>query len=127
MIEVLYIRVPEKVERENLFIHLQGFVSGECYNEVLGYKNKEVALRRLLGETLISFALREYWGLPLGSYRILRGEKGKPFMCFLISLIQENTWFAPCRIGRSGLISKNGLKHGWRLPDAFFMSERYGC
>ena len=54
MIEVLYIRVPEKVERENLFIHLQGFVSGECYNEVLGYKNKEVALRRLLGETLIT-------------------------------------------------------------------------
>ena len=42
MIEALYIRVPEKVERENLFIHLQGFVSGECYNEVLGYKNKEV-------------------------------------------------------------------------------------
>ena len=88
MIEVLYIRVPEKVERENLFIHLQGFVSGECYNEVLGYKNKEVALRRLLGETLISFALREYWGLPLGSYRILRGEKGKPFI-----VGRENVFF----------------------------------
>ena len=80
MIKVLYIRIPEHVEQENLFVCLQNFVSGECYNEVLGYKNREVALRRLLGEALVGFALREYWDLPLGTYRIAREEKGKPFI-----------------------------------------------
>lgn len=80
MIKVLYIRIPEHVEQENLFVCLQNFVSGECYNEVLGYKNGKAALRRLLGEALVGFALREYWNLPLGTYRIARGEKGKPFI-----------------------------------------------
>ena len=80
MIKVLYIRIPEHVEQENLFVCLQNFVSGECYNEVLGYKNGKAALRRLLGEALVGFALREYWNLPLETYRIARGEKGKPFI-----------------------------------------------
>lgn len=80
MIEVLFIRVPEEKEREKLFTRLQNFVSVECYDEALGYRSKEVALRRLLGEALVSFALRKYWNLSLGSYRILRGEKGKPFI-----------------------------------------------
>ena len=65
MIEVLYIRVPEKVERENLFIHLQGFVSGECYNEVLGYKNKVVALRRLLGGNIDKFCFTGILGIAV--------------------------------------------------------------
>ena len=80
MINVLFIRVPEVGEREKLFARLQDFVSGECYDEALGYRSKEVALRRLLGEALVGFALRKYWNLSLGTYRIARGEKGKPFI-----------------------------------------------
>jgi len=88
MIEVLFIRIPEVKERERLFACLQDFVSGECYDEALGYRNKEVALRRLSGEALVGIALREYWDLSLGTYRIGREEKGKPFI-----IGRENVFF----------------------------------
>lgn len=88
MIEVLFIRVPGEKEREKLFARLRDFVSGECYDEALGYRSKEVGLRRLLGEALVGFALRKCWDLSLGSYRILRGEKGKPFI-----VGRENVFF----------------------------------
>ena len=45
MIEVLFIRVPGEKEREKLFARLRDFVSGECYDEALGYRSKEVGLR----------------------------------------------------------------------------------
>lgn len=80
MIEVLFIRIPEEKERAKLFVRLQDFVSRECYDEAISYRRKEVALRHLLGEALVVFALRKYWNLSLGTYRIDRGEKGKPFI-----------------------------------------------
>ena len=51
MIEVLFIRVPaESGTRKFVYSLTVCLFSGECYNEALGYKNKEVALRRLLGK-----------------------------------------------------------------------------
>lgn len=80
MIEVLFIQIPVESNRDMIFAGLQSVVSQECYAEALGYGNKEVALRRLLGEALVRFALKRYWNLPSGDYRIARGEKGKPFV-----------------------------------------------
>ena len=80
MIEVLFIRIPLEGNRDTIFAGLQSVVSKECYTEVLGYGSKEVALRRLLGEALVRFALKRYWRLTSGDYRIARGEKGKPFI-----------------------------------------------
>lgn len=62
------------------FAGLKSCVSGECYAEALGYRSKEVALRRLSGEALVRFALKECWNLSPETYRIARGEKGKPFI-----------------------------------------------
>ena len=80
MIEVLFIQIPLEGNRDTIFAGLQSVVSKECYIEVLGYGSKEVALRRLLGEALVRFALKRYWQLTSGDYRIARGEKGKPFI-----------------------------------------------
>ena len=80
MIEVLFIQIPVESNRNTIFARLQSVVSKECYAEALGYRNKEVALRRLLGEALVRFALKMYWHLPPEDYRIVRGEKGKPFI-----------------------------------------------
>ncbi len=80
MIKVLFIRIPADADWEEMFAGLKSCVSGECYAEALGYRSKEVALRRLLGETLVRFALKECWNLSPETYRIARGEKGKPFI-----------------------------------------------
>ena len=80
MIKLLYIQIPEIVEREKLCTRLQDFVSIECYSEAVRYKNKEVSLRHLLGATLVSFALWKYWNLSIENCRISRGIKGKPFV-----------------------------------------------
>ena len=80
MIEVLFIQIPAGANRDKMFAGLRSVVSKECYAEVLGYGNKEVALRRLLGEALVRFALKKYWNLTSEDYRIDRGEKGKPFI-----------------------------------------------
>jgi len=80
MIEVLFIQIPLEGNRDTIFAGLQSVVSRECYTEALGYGSKEVALRRLLGEALVRFALKRYWQLPSRDYRIARGEKGKPFI-----------------------------------------------
>jgi len=80
MIEVLFIQIPAGVNRDKMFVGLRSVVSKECCAEVLGYGNKEVALRRLLGEALVRFALKKYWNLTSEDYRIDRGEKGKPFI-----------------------------------------------
>ena len=80
MIEVLFIQIPAGANRDKMFVGLRSVVSKECYVEALGYGNKEVALRRLLGEALVRFALKKYWNLTSEDYRIDRGEKGKPFI-----------------------------------------------
>lgn len=80
MIEVLFIQIPAGANRDKMFAGLRSVVSKECCAEVLGYGNKEVALRRLLGEALVRFALKKYWNLTSEDYRIDRGEKGKPFI-----------------------------------------------
>ena len=80
MIEVLFIQIPAGANRDKMFAGLRSVVSKECYAEVLGYGSKEVALRRLLGEALVRFALKKYWNLTSEDYRIDRGEKGKPFI-----------------------------------------------
>ena len=80
MIEVLFIQIPAGANRDKMFVGLLSVVSKECCAEVLGYGNKEVALRRLLGEALVRFALKKYWNLTSEDYRIDRGEKGKPFI-----------------------------------------------
>lgn len=80
MIEVLFIQIPAGANRDKMFAGLRSVVSKECYAEVLGNGNKEVALRRLLGEALVRFALKKYWNLTSEDYRIDRGEKGKPFI-----------------------------------------------
>ena len=80
MIEVLFIQIPAGANRDKMFAGLRSVVSKECYAEVLGYGNKEVALRRLLGEALVRFALKKYWNLTSEDYRIDRGEKGKHFI-----------------------------------------------
>ena len=80
MIEVLFIQIPAGANRDKMFVGLRSVVSKECCAEVLGYGNKEVALRRLLGEALVRFALKKYWNLTSEDYRIDRGEKGKPFI-----------------------------------------------
>lgn len=80
MIEVLFIQIPAGANRDKMFVGLRSVVSKECCAEALGYGNKEVALRRLLGEALVRFALKKYWNLTSEDYRIDRGEKGKPFI-----------------------------------------------
>ena len=80
MIEVLFIQIPAGANRDKMFAGLRSVVSKGCCAEVLGYGNKEVALRRLLGEALVRFALKKYWNLTSEDYRIDRGEKGKPFI-----------------------------------------------
>ena len=80
MIEVLFIQIPAGANRDKMFVGLRSVVSKECYVEALGYGNKEVALRRLLGEALVRFALKKCWNLTSEDYRIDRGEKGKPFI-----------------------------------------------
>ena len=80
MIEVLFIQIPAGANRDKMFVGLRSVVSKECCAEVLGYGNKEVALRRLLGEALVRLALKKYWNLTTEEYRIDRGEKGKPFI-----------------------------------------------
>ena len=73
MIEVLFIQIPAGANRDKMFVGLRSVVSKECCAEVLGYGNKEVALRRLLGEALVRFALKKYWNLTSEDYRIDRG------------------------------------------------------
>ena len=80
MIEVLFIQIPAGANRDKMFVGLRSVVSKECCAEALGYGNKEVALRRLLGEALVRFALKKCWNLTSEDYRIDRGEKGKPFI-----------------------------------------------
>lgn len=80
MIKILFIRVPSDEMYDNVFSFLQEKVSEECVDEARGFRHKGVAIRRVLGEALVGLALERYWGLPLGSYRIARGEKGKPFI-----------------------------------------------
>lgn len=118
MIEVLFIQIPAGANRDKMFVGLRSVVSKECYVEALGYGNKEVALRRLLGEALVRFALKKCWNLTSEDYRIDRGEKGKPFF-------QGITLFVPCLIERSVLILKNGQKLVWRLRDVFFTGKRW--
>ena len=80
MIKILFIRVPSDEMYDEVFTFLQKKVSAECFDEARGFRHKGVAIRRMLGETLVGLALERYWGLLLGSYRIARGEKGKPFI-----------------------------------------------
>ena len=92
-----------------MFAGLRSVVSEECCAEVLGYGSKEVALRRLLGEALVRFALKRYWQSDLRKIIGLPGEKGKPWllswvwqMFFLIFRIRETTLFVPCLIREIG-------------------------
>lgn len=80
MIKVLFIRVPSDEKYDEVFTFLQNRVSVECVNEAGSFRHKGVALRRILGEALAVEALEQHRELPLGSYRIARGEKGKPFI-----------------------------------------------
>lgn len=80
MIKILFIRVPSDEMYDEVFTSLQKKVSAECFDEARGFRHKGVAIRRMLGETLVGLALERYWGLLLGNYRIARGEKGKPFI-----------------------------------------------
>lgn len=80
MLQVLFIRLPGDRDNDKMFMDLRKSVSEACCAEVQGYRNKETGLRRLLGEALVIFALRTYWGLSPDSYRIARGDKGKPFL-----------------------------------------------
>lgn len=88
MIEVLFIRVPSDENYDEVFSLLQDRVSVECVNEAGSFRNKGVALRRILGEALAVEALERYRGLSSGSFRIARGEKGKPFI-----VDRENVFF----------------------------------
>ncbi|MBC5619552.1 4'-phosphopantetheinyl transferase family protein [Butyricimonas hominis] len=80
MIKVLFIRVPSDEMYDEVFTSLQDKVSEECLVEAGSFRNKGVVIRRVLGEALTVFALRKYFGMPFGSYRFARGEKGKPFV-----------------------------------------------
>lgn len=80
MIKILFIRVPSDEMYDELFTFLQKKVSVECFGEAREVRHRGVAIRRMLGETLVGLALERYWGLLLGNYRIARGEKGKPFI-----------------------------------------------
>lgn len=80
MIKVLFIRVPSDEMYDEVFTSLQDKVSEECLVEAGSFRNKGVAIRRVLGEALTVFALRKYFRMPFGSYRFARGEKGKPFV-----------------------------------------------
>ena len=80
MIKILFIRVPSDEMYDEVFTSLQKKVSAECFDEARGFRHKGVAIRRMLGETLVGLALERYWGLLWGNYRIARGEKGKPFI-----------------------------------------------
>ncbi len=83
MIEVLFIQIPAGANRDKMFVGLRSVVSKECCAEVLGYGNKEVALRRLLGEALVRFALKKYWNLTSEDYRIDRGKENRGENVFL--------------------------------------------
>ena len=50
--ELAFLAETAGANRDKMFAGLRSVVSKECYAEVLGYGNKEVALRRLLGEAL---------------------------------------------------------------------------
>ena len=128
MIEVLFIQIPAGANRDKMFVGLRSVVSKECYVEALGYGNKEVALRRLLGEALVRFALKKCWNLTSEDYRIDRGEKGKPFIVGVENVffnISHSGDYVVCAVSDRVLILKNGQKLVWKLRDVFFTGKRW--
>lgn len=124
MIKVLFIRIPVDADREEMFAGLKSCVSGECYAEALGYRSKEVALRRLSGEALVRFALKECWNLSPETYRIARGEKGKPFIVGVENVffnISHSGDYVVCAVSdrEVGIDIEKRTRAVWRLPDVF--------
>ena len=118
MIEVLFIQIPAGANRDKMFAGLRSVVSKECYAEVLGYGSKEVALRRLLGEALVRFALKKYWNLTSEDYRIDRGEKGKPFIVGV-----ENVFFNISHSGDYVVCAVSDREIGIEVAGRFFHGE----
>lgn len=80
MLNVFFIRIPEKEKWNKLFHSLKNKVAKETLNEAAAYKSREVGLRRLLGEALLRYVLLHLFVREKSTYQILREEKGKPYL-----------------------------------------------
>lgn len=72
--------MPSTIRYEEVSIGLRKWVSEETCREIALYRSERVKLFRLTGEALVRYVLNKYWHIAPFSYRILRQEKGKPYL-----------------------------------------------
>ena len=131
MIKVLFIRVPSDEMYDEVFTSLQDKVSEECLVEAGSFRNKGVAIRRVLGEALTVFALRKYFRMPFGSYRFARGGKGKPFVAEREDVffnISHSGVYVVCAVsdGEIGVDIEKRSKARMEVAGRFFTCKKYG-
>ena len=80
MLMVFYIQIPAQQDSIFQLPLFKQYVSETTYQEVVAYKNKRVALRRLIGEASTHYILQKFFQQEKAAYQIARSAAGKPYL-----------------------------------------------
>ena len=79
MLKLICTRLPETFDAL-FFEAMRERVLPVVRQEVAAYRNRGVALRRLVGEVMAGEAITRYWGVERAAYDIVRPKGGKPYV-----------------------------------------------
>jgi len=77
---VFYIQIPAQQDSVFQLPLFKQYVSETTHQEVATYKNKRVALRRLIGEASTHYILQQFFQQEKAAYQIARSTTGKPYL-----------------------------------------------
>lgn len=78
MVKVYYTRLTDWADKSDDFFYPK--VDESTARIVRNFRNPGARRTKLLGESMVRSLLHTEWGLAKDSYRLLRGEHGKPFI-----------------------------------------------
>ncbi|MED0669612.1 4'-phosphopantetheinyl transferase superfamily protein [Aneurinibacillus aneurinilyticus] len=127
MIEILFIKVPSKID-EHVFNSLISNVSKEKQQTLFRYVNVKDAYRSLLGELLVRKYLIQILNIPNEKISFRKNEYGKPFVDFGIhfNISHSGDWVA-CAISNYpvGIDIERISEIDIKIAEQFFHENEY--
>lgn len=78
MLRLYYTRLSDTEAFSDHFFY--PYISRETRNKLMDYKNAKVRREKLTGESMLRILLQRIGGQPAKSWKVVRGECGKPYL-----------------------------------------------
>lgn len=79
MLTVLYIKLAKEEKREEE-INSASLLGEDAFQKIVSMRNIKSRTTRFWGEVLRNYGLKIYWGMDIGTYTLIRGAHGKPYI-----------------------------------------------